>query len=146
MITAAARRFIMARIANIVTAAGWTWTPPGGSLGPRLFHGVAPEGVTMPFVVVQLLSAGNDIITNNGNRVWSDPLYLVKVVTTGSSTVAIEPIVNQIDAALHVSRGSISGGVVLDCVRVRPHDQPEVDSGKFYSNLGGEYRLIIQEA
>lgn len=147
MITAAARRFIYSLVGPVLTSAGWTWTPPGSTnVRPRLAHGVAPEGMPYPLVVFQMLSGGNDQITNNGNRIWSTPTYLVKAVAQGSSTDGIEATVQAIDNALHVSRGRVSGGLVLDCVRVRPHELPELTDGKYYINAGGEYAFRIQEA
>lgn len=147
MITAAARRFIKSRVGPLLVAAGWTWTPPGSStVGPRLFHGIGQEGAPYPLVVFQMLSPGNDQTTLIGNRIWSSPLYLVKAVGLGSGTDALETVVDAFDHALHGAKGYIGGGRVVECQRVRPHDQPEVTDGKYYSNLGGEYAMNIQEA
>lgn len=146
MITAAARRFLIERLTPIVTAAGWTWTPVGGSQRARLFHGVAPVGTTYPFVVFQMLSPGNDIHTQDGSDVWSDPLYLVKAVAQGSGTDGIEPVVDAIDAALHNTRGSVADARVIQCWRERRHELPELTEGKQYINAGAEYRLRLQEA
>lgn len=147
MITAAARRFLVERLTPIVTAAGWTWTPVGGSERARLFHGVAPAGTTFPFVVFQMLSPGNDQRTQDGSDIWSDPIYLVKAVTTGTGTDTIETVVDAIDDALHNTRGSVSGGRVMECWRERRHELPELASdGKQYINAGAEYRLRLQEA
>ena len=147
MITAAARRFLYSLIAPILAAAGWTWTPPGTSTPkPRLFHGVAPTGAPYPLVVFQMLSPGNDLHTQDGSDIYSTPLYLVKAVAQGSGTDAIEPIVDAIDDAIHNARGGVSGGRVIECWRERQHDLPEVTDGRFYSNLGAEYRLAVQEA
>lgn len=140
MITAAARRFIYGRIAPILTAAGWTWAQ-----GPRLFHGVAPSGAPFPFVVFTMLSPGNDLQTQDGSDIWSDPLYLVKAVTEGTGTDGIEPVVEAIDDALHNTRGAVAGADVIECWRERRHEQTELTGGKFYINCGGEYRLKLVE-
>lgn len=146
MITAATRRFLYSRIAPVVTAAGWTWTPPGGSTPkPRLAHGVAPAGMEHPFVVFQMLSAGNDETTQAGSDIWSNPLYLVKAVALGNDTDPIEAVVDRIDEVLHNTRGYVAGARVIECWRERRHDLPELTEGKFYSNLGSEYRLLVQE-
>jgi hypothetical protein len=146
VITAAARRFLMDRLAPIVRAAGWTATSTAGVVTPRLFHGVAPAGTTFPFVVFQMLSPGDDRQTQDGSDIWSDPLYLVKAVAQGTGTDAIETTVEAIDTALHNRRGSADGARVIECWRERRHEQPEVIDGRFYINCGGEYRLKIQEA
>jgi hypothetical protein len=146
MITAAAHRFLHERLAPVVTAAGWTWTPPGGSSEPRLFDGLAWGGASFPYVVIQILSPGNDRHTQDGSDIWSDPLYLVKAVTEGTDTEDIEPVVDAIDAALHNTRGSMAGARVVECWRERRHEQPELTDGRFYINCGAEYRLRLQEA
>lgn len=147
MVTAAARRFIYSLVAPVLTTAGWTWTPPGSvTAQPRLAHGVAPAGMPYPLVVFQMLSGGNDKRTLIGNRIWSTPTYLVKVVAQGSSTDAVESTAGRIDAALHQAKGNVSGGAVVSCLRIRPHELPELTDGKYYSNIGGEYTFQIEEA
>jgi hypothetical protein len=146
VITAAARRFIHERIAPVVTAAGWTWTPPGGSSEPRLFDGLAWGGASFPYVVIQILSPGNDLHTQNGNDIWSDPIYLVKAVTEGTDTEDIEPVVDAIDEALHNARGYVTGGRVLECWRERRHELFELNDGRTFTNSGAEYRMKIVRA
>lgn len=147
MVTAAARRFLKARVGPIITAAGWTWTPPGASTPTaRFFHGKAPEGVDYPLVIAQELSPGVEYTTLNGNRIWSTPLWMLKAVTLGSSTDVIEPVVDDYDAALHQARGSIGGGLVVECIREEIRDLPELTDDQFYVSTITSYRMKIQEA
>lgn len=99
-----------------------------------------------PFVRLDLLSPGNDAYVLNGAHIGTDTLWLIKAVAAGNSTAAIEAVVDAIHAVLHWQSGSVTGGRVIDCRRERPHERKEDDNGTFYINLGGEYRVFIQEA
>lgn len=144
----AGARFLRSKIVPLLLAASppWVWTPPGGVSTPRFTFGVAPEGMPYPFVRIDNLSPGNDTRVLNGDHVATNTLWLVKTVTGGSDTTPIEAMSTAIHTALHHTSGSISGGLVLDCWRERPHIRQEVEDGAFYTNLGGEYRVLIQEA
>jgi hypothetical protein len=110
-------------------------------IGRRIYNGRAEQGAAFPYVVLQLLSPGNDLIVVGAVRVWSDMLWLVKAVNKGTSTAALEPIADRIDALLHAKSGTVVGGVVHVAVRERPHELPERTDGVDYVNLGGEYRV-----
>ena len=143
---AAARRWLYATLGPVVSAAGLTWRPTTGTTNPRLFHGVAPAGVAYPLVIFQALSPGNDAQTLTGNHIWSDPLYLIRVITEGTRTDTIEPLVDAIAAVLQGASGTVSGGVVVECRREREHDQPLPPvNGQPYTALGAEWRFKVQE-
>jgi hypothetical protein len=146
MITAAARRFLMERLSPIITAAGWTSTSTAGVTIPRLFHGVAPAGTTYPFVVFQMLSPGNDQHTQNGREIWSDPLYLVKAVTQGTGTDAIESTRrgDRRGATQHArlrgrARGWLAAGgsAGTNCLRLRRKDLYQRRCGVSPATSGG---------
>jgi hypothetical protein len=115
-------------------------------VGTRVYNGIAPAGATFPYVVMQLLSGGNDLMGVGPTRIWADMLWLIKAVTKGSSTGPLEPIANRIDALLHAASGTVSGGVVHICVRERPFELPTVENGVSYVQLGAEYRVKVSEA
>jgi hypothetical protein len=50
----------------------------------------------------------------------------------------------EIHAALENSSGSVTGGEVFACTRVRPFLLPEVRNGVQYRHLGGIYRLLVK--
>jgi hypothetical protein len=117
-----------------------------GLIGERCYHGNAPAAAQHPFVVFQMLSPGNDLLALGARRIWADPLYLIKAVTKGDSSVQIEPIADRIDALLHAKSGQVTNGIIWECVRERPHEQPELTNGVRYMNLGGEYRIKASSA
>ncbi len=108
--------------------------------------GVAPAGTTFPYVIVQLLSGGNDLMGVGPYRIWADMLWLIKAVTKGSSTGPLEPIVNRIDVLLHAASGTVTGGVIHTCIRERPFELPTVENGVNYVQLGAEYRIKASNA
>lgn len=111
-------------------------------INKRVFHGYVPAGTQYPYVVFQMLSPGNDLMGLGATRIWANPLYLIKAVTKGNETSNIEPVVNRIDQLLHAKSGTVTNGVIWECVRERPFDLPEVlDGGTVFMNLGAEYRI-----
>lgn len=135
--TARTRAFIWSLLAN-----DGTLNPLiGAGSAARIYNGVAPAGASYPFVVMQLLSGGNDLLGVGAIRIWSDALWLIKVVVKGTSSGPIEPIVNRIDALLHAASGTVTNGVIWECVRERPFELPTVENGVSYLQLGGEYRV-----
>jgi hypothetical protein len=136
--SARARSWLYQTLANDATL-----TP---LIGKRIYNGRAEQGAAFPYVVLQLLSPGNDLIVVGAARIWSDMLWLVKAVNKGTSTAALEPIADRIDALLHAKSGTVVGGVIHVAVRERPHELPERTDGVDYVNLGGEYRVKASAA
>lgn len=116
------------------------------TIGDRLYNGVAPAEAAYPFGVFQLLSGGNDLLGVGAVRIWADTLWLIKVVQKSKNgsvpaTGSIEPIVNRIDALLHAQSGTVTNGVIWECVRERPFELPTVENGVGYVQLGAEWRI-----
>lgn len=112
-----------------------------GLIGTRCYHAVAPAGAQYPFVVFQMLSGGNDLLGVGTTRIWSAPLFIIKAVCKGTSTGPVEPVANRIDQLLHAKSGTVTNGVIWECVRERPFDLPTVEDGVSYQQLGGEFRF-----
>ena len=112
-------------------------------IGTRFFNGVAPASTQYPFCVAQLLSGGNDLMVLGGYRVWADMLWLVKFITKGSSTGPLEPLADRADQVLHAASGSVTNGVIWECIRERPFELPTVENGVNYVQIGGEYRIKV---
>jgi hypothetical protein len=138
--SARARSWLYQTLANDTTLANGA-PPSTPGIGKRIYNGRAEQGAAFPYVILQLLSPGNDLIVVGGQRIWSDMLWLVKVVNLGISTAKIEASADRIDALLHAKSGTVVGGVVHVAVRERPHELPERTDGVDYVNLGGEYRV-----
>lgn len=145
--TARARAWIFTTLANDPTL-----TPLiGAGQDARVYHGIAKPGAAFPYVVFQLLSPGNDLLALGGIRIWADMLWLVKVITKSKSedipkTGSIEPIVDRIDALLHAKSGTVTSGVIWECVRERPFELPTVENGVGYVQMGAEWRIKASKA
>ena len=114
-------------------------------IGPRIFREVAPGDSAYPFVVIRLLSPGNDLLVVGGRRIWAHPLFLIEAITKGTSSAPLEPIANRIDQLLHLASGTVSNGFVHSIERERPADRVIDESGQRFSALGGEYRVRVSQ-
>lgn len=109
--------------------------------GGRVFSGIAPAGTTEPFVTIQLLSAGNDVVVIGGERIWAAPLFQVKAVAETGSWSTLAATADALDAALQNTDGSAGSGNVWSCQRERPWAL--ITDDNLYRHLGGEYRLRV---
>lgn len=140
--TARTRAWIWGLLANDATLNALI----GAGSAARIYNGVAPAQTTFPYVVMQLLSGGNDLLGLGGVRIWADALWLIKAVTRGTSSGPVEPVANRIDALLHAASGTVTNGVIWVCVRERPFELSTIEDGVNYLQLGGEYRIKASQA
>lgn len=96
-----------------------------------------------PCIVVRLLSSGTDAVGLEGTTIMAQPLYLVEVIGI-TSILEIDPIQKIAHKAIHQERGSGEFANVLSCVRTKPFEKEEEESGITYQRLGAEYRLKVQ--
>lgn len=105
-----------------------------------------PTITTYPYVVFALQSA-KDSVTMNAFRLLSEQLFQVKAVGPGSLSAAIAGAAQRIDQLLSSpSSGSTSGGVILSSYRESPFEVNELVNGELWWNLGGLYRLLIEQS
>lgn len=138
--TARARAFIATTLKNDATLLGLF-----PQVAARIFDRPAPQGTAYPLIRMEILSGGNDLIVLGGARVWSSPLILVYVATDKPSTGAIEEIADRMDTLLHRAGGTVTRGVIWDCIRERPFDGPDTSTVPSVSRLGGEYRIKVTQ-
>jgi hypothetical protein len=117
---------------------------PGGG-----YRSLAPDGTATPFWIVSLQNAGQDTLTQQGVRLLSQPLFLVKAVGPASAMQAIVNAASQIDLLLGGGQGlrnqSIANGFIAACFRTATHEQDELVNGVLWTNIGGLYRLVIEQ-
>lgn len=112
-------------------------------------RGVAPEGQPMPYVVYSYHggaggSGAGDVEAVGAIRVMVVAPYVVKAVglnTDGN----LQGIADRIDALLHDTVGTVTGGRVLACARDDVVQYLETKNGVNYRHLGGIYVLSVQE-
>jgi hypothetical protein len=97
---------------------------------------------TLPCVLFQMQSPGNDLVMLGGVRVWAAPLYAVYGLAEQASYEGdLATIANRIDAVLHAKSGINAAGTIWTCVRERPFQMAEVFEGREVRRLGGLYRI-----
>lgn len=134
------------------TIAGFTWlynTLSGdsqlASLAPGgVWRAMAPPGTATPFVVFAMQS-GTDVLTMNAARLMTDNLFQVKAVGPAKSMQAVADAAARVDDLLKRTDGTVAGGAVLACYRESSLQLDELVTGELWTNLGGMYRLQIQQ-
>lgn len=113
--------------------AGQDWRTAAGA--PRLH------------VVYGEQAPGDDLYVVGAVRLVTDPLIRVTVVGRVPSLDALEPAAARVDALLHDTTATVTGGAVDACVRERPLALGPLygPGGETTYQLGGLYRLVIRE-
>lgn len=117
-----------------------TWATGG------IWRNMAPPGTQPPYVIMAF-QGGHDVITANAFRILNDLVFQVKAVGPASMTDVLAAIAARIDELIGSppAAGTVPGGVVLSSNRESPLALDELVNGSHYSNLGGLYRLQIEQ-
>lgn len=127
-----------------------------GTLSPdSLLTGYAPGGVhrslappeTQPPFIIMNYQSGQDSITMNAFRMLASALFQIKCVGPASMTTEIANGAARIDALLGnpPTSGTVTGGYVAASYRESPIAIDEIVAGEVWSNIGGLYRLLIEQ-
>ncbi len=101
----------------------------------------APEGALFPFILYQF-SSGVDLAVVGATRIWTNLVYLVKVVGETADFGDLQAAVARIDALLHRASGVAADGTVWACVREQVIRLPEsIAGGRQYRHSGALYRI-----
>lgn len=109
---------------------------PGG-----VWADVAPEDTATPFVRFSLQDA-SDLMVVNGQRVWTNTLYLVAGVADGTSYPAA--VADRIDTLLHNVGSTVAPLIVLSSQRESIFRLPETEGERSWRHLGGMFRILAQ--
>lgn len=131
-------RWIIATLSADSVLTGYA---PGG-----IWRAMAKPETVPPFVVVTY-QAGTDVTTMNAFRLFVDVLFQVRVVAPASNTDAIISCASRMDDLLGTppQSGATAGGNISSCYRQSPLEYDELVSGELWTNVGGVYRLLIQQ-
>lgn len=115
----------------------------------RVYADVAPTGAAFPYVVFSITGV-SDLQAMGPDRAAVTVTMVVRAVTQGSSTVALEPVASRVDELLQVKTPttvSLGGRTynLLSCARQTALAYPETVEGKPYRHLGGLYVMMIDE-
>ena len=111
---------------------------PGG-----IFNTEAPAGVAEPFVVYQAMSKEDDH-TFSGR--FADMIYMVKAVAKSRWPKKAMDVDTQIDTLLEDATLSVTGFNQLLCRRVNDVYLPITVSGHEYQQVGGMYRIQVDQS
>lgn len=100
----------------------------------------APEGTPYPFLVFQFMS-GNDFAAVGALRIWTNMIYLVKVIADAADFDSLNAVAARLDAVLHGTSGTVSSGVVWSCTREQTIRLPDQLANRQFRQAGGLYRL-----
>lgn len=125
-------------------------------VGPRIFDTEAPQkpiagqDVIYPCIIFQMQSP-SDVSVVNGVRIFVRPLWVVKVIVDNDTYKNASLIYSAVDDALHLSSGSVSGGVIYKCWRDPDRGDPirysePKPAGGYFRHRGGIYRIEAQSA
>lgn len=136
---------------EIVYADQWLFAKLSGDatltslVGNRIKSYLAPAGTAFPYILYNW-QGGTDVMVVGSYRVFNTGLYQVKAVGQGDSMSNIWPVAHRIDEVLHRASGTVTGGIILACVREQPIAYVENSDGIRYNHLGGIYRVLCQKA
>jgi capsular polysaccharide biosynthesis protein len=100
----------------------------------------APEGTVYPFLVFQFVS-GIDYAAVGAQRIWTNMIYLVKVIAETADFSVMNAAVARIDALLHRASGVVADGTVWSCTREQIIRLPDDVANDQFRQAGGLYRL-----
>ncbi len=116
-------------------------------LEDRIFNYAAPVGTKYPFIIFQAQAPPRDVRGVGPVRVMVSSLYIVKAVAQTLNYHDLRDVAVVIDRAMTApSTQAVVGGLILTSIREGQFALPEVEDGKQFRHLGGEYRIQAQAA
>jgi hypothetical protein len=112
-------------------------------LGARIYPQRAPQSVTLPCCVIQLVSA-TPTNTTGGRRVFKTALVDVHLIAEGASMDALDDIADRVDAVLQNVGGTSGSAAVVELVQDSEQEFTEDDAGKVYMHSIQTYRCAVQ--
>lgn len=124
----------------------WTaFNTISAGLTTRIYSHYAPADATYPFIIWQVAIPARDVLGVGPFRVMVDTLYIVKAVAQVDTYAPLAPVATQIDLAMtSPSVSAVVDGFVLMSVRDEQFSLVEVEAGKQYRHLGGQYKILAQ--
>jgi hypothetical protein len=101
------------------------------------------RGAQYPLIVFQFMS-GIDAAAVGALRIWTDMLYMVKVIAQGADYSVMDAALARIDALLHRASGTVTDGTVCTCTREQVIRLPDSVAGDPYRQAGAIYRICAQ--
>ncbi len=121
-----------------------------GLVSGQFYSYIAPAEATYPFIVFKFVPASDshDTVGLAGARIMTRMLYSVEVVDDRNSFNRSGPIAELVDQVLHKGSGSVTGGIVISCIRTAPLAGIAIDetTGEIERAIGGVFDISVQKA
>lgn len=120
-------------------------------VGTRIYPEFAEQGATYPLVVYSLISSPDRNAIGADRRMFTEPLFLVKGIASGTSWVTVSAIADAIDEALTGANNNDAVSPTLHVqgayreMPVRYTEVPQGTSGTRYQHCGGRYRFFCHQ-
>lgn len=93
-----------------------------------------------PLLLFQYMS-GLDYAAVGAYRIWTNMIYMVKVVSDGADFGAMNAAVARIDQLLHRASGAAADGTVWSCTREQVIRLPDGVAGSSFRQSGALWRI-----
>jgi hypothetical protein len=116
------------------------------AVADNIFADEVPQdlGEAFPCILYGFIGGQDEIRYGGATRVFSNVLYKVEVLHTGTPADA-DAIYTLVDALIHAKSGAVTGGRVISCVRTQPRSFTEtLPGGTKIRHSGGLYLLQVQ--
>jgi len=118
-----------------------------GGATPRVYADMAPQTtppVALPYVLFQM-QAATDLMVVGNFRVWSNMLYLVRMLAeTGSWGGNLDTGANRIEVALNGKSASNGSGLIYSATRENPFRLLETIDGRQIRHSGHVFRIYAK--
>jgi len=116
-------------------------TTVGNKVDDRIYHGLAPEQKTYPFIVFQEVSGLDDYtMTKRATRTLR---YQVMCVDKGPSAAVAGQTMDAVDGALHDATLTVTSHTTMYVRRDSSREFTAVESGIVYWHEVAEYLIMI---
>jgi hypothetical protein len=119
----------------------------GGTVSPRIYTGMIPQGTIYPAVTIAMMTA-NPEWNVQGKRGLASVLVDVRAIAVGSHAAA-GSIFAAFDSVLQDASGTVipnasSTAVVHGCAMESSYGLDEYRDGRRYAHVGAQYRLWLE--
>lgn len=108
-------------------------------LSGRIYRDRVPQSAALPAATVTLVSH-TDLNTIGGRRVLANTLVDVRIVGSGPSYAAINPVARRADIVLQSAGGASFGSMVVELRRTAMQQFIEDDAGVMFAHTIQTYR------
>jgi hypothetical protein len=111
----------------------------------KIYSEIALQGVAPPYVLMSLLASVDRNAIGADQRIFTQPVYAIRGVTTGTTFTTASAIADRLDAVLVGAKGTTGGGTlsILGMFREEIIRRVEVVDGIRYNYCGGRFRCFV---